>query len=172
MTSQVAGGFKAFRVTGTHDPVPRVPFAVMGYAHFEPEYFLSANADPPSPSDVQLIHQPSRKQGVESQWTFSIAAHGKYFSGAISACYQQGPKEQQFSSLTDSFVSEDFQKTPSKHRKRAVAQIPVLGADGVPTSWVPYINDGNGLAAAGVGEMREMDVGPRWTSDPEDVPVW
>lgn len=75
-------------MTHYNDPVPRLPPAMMGFAHYTPEFYISAkNKDPVSIAQVVKIDAAAAStKGNEQFKVLDVQAHRCYFN-AISACY-------------------------------------------------------------------------------------
>jgi hypothetical protein len=74
-------------VTHFNDPVPRLPPAVMGYAHYTPEVYLSGkNLQAVALSDILTLDASTASKGTEQFTVVDVEAHRWYFN-AISACY-------------------------------------------------------------------------------------
>lgn len=78
-----------YRVTHYNDPVPRLPPAMMGFAHYTPEFYISAknNASVSISQVVQLDAAAADKKGNEQFIVVDVQAHRWYFT-MISACYE------------------------------------------------------------------------------------
>jgi hypothetical protein len=87
-----------FRVTHYNDPVPRLPPAFLGYAHYIPEIYISTkNEKTVDLAEILQLDAASVSKGNEQFTTVDVAAHRWYFN-AISACYIAG---QQSSNTTE-----------------------------------------------------------------------
>lgn len=76
-----------FRVTHYNDPVPRLPPAFLGYAHYLPEIYIGAkNGKTVTLADILQLDAMTTSKGNEQFTMLDVEAHGWYLN-AISACY-------------------------------------------------------------------------------------
>jgi hypothetical protein len=76
-----------YRATHYNDPVPRLPPAIMGYAHYTPEYYIGAkNQKAVTLTDILMLDNLTTPKGNEQFQILDVEAHRWYFN-AISACY-------------------------------------------------------------------------------------
>ncbi|KAL8639195.1 MAG: hypothetical protein Q9228_003742 [Teloschistes exilis] len=90
ITNQNAGG--NYRVTHNHDPVPRLPPAVLGFVHISPEYYISSpNKVVPTTDDITKYTGSLNLMGNSGNnpLTSDISAHGWYFN-QVGACDPDG----------------------------------------------------------------------------------
>jgi len=74
-------------VTHYNDPVPRLPPATMGYAHYTPEIYISTkNQKIVELSHILALNSSATAKGNEQFMILDVEAHRWYFN-AISACY-------------------------------------------------------------------------------------
>lgn len=92
ITAQTLG--TNYRITHLNDPVPRLPPKNFGFAHVEPEYYISsANNVAVTVNDIQICD-------CNDDWAaLDIYAHAWYFS-AISTCYPEDTIEVKRSEIT------------------------------------------------------------------------
>jgi hypothetical protein len=75
------------RVTHYNDPVPRLPPATMGYAHYTPEIYISSeNKKTVELKDILALDSSAAGKGNDQFTVLDVEAHRWYFN-AISACY-------------------------------------------------------------------------------------
>jgi ethanolamine utilization microcompartment shell protein EutS len=76
-----------YRVTHYNDPVPRLPPAMMGYAHYTPEIYISTkNQKTVALSDILTLNGSAISKGNDQFRVLDVEAHRWYFN-AVSACY-------------------------------------------------------------------------------------
>ncbi|KAF9886465.1 hypothetical protein FE257_011370 [Aspergillus nanangensis] len=69
-----------YRVTHTDDIVPRLPPHIAGFRHSSPEYWItSANEEPVTTADVQVIEGVGSTDGNAGEASPSTSAHAWYF---------------------------------------------------------------------------------------------
>ena len=161
MTAQVAGGFPAYRITATKDPVPHVPFSSLGFAHFGPEYFLASNAAKPSISDMQVIKpEDSRSSGVESELSFKFKPHRNYFMKDISKCHGSnvdGISKGQFSSLLESLTTKNFDKSNKAKSKAGSGKAAQSKDEAAPAAGSKKAAGGKGVKSQSEKDEDEGD---------------
>ena len=94
LSQQSTNGNKSYRVTATHDPIPRVPFTSLGYQHTSPEYWIHSHRDDPGPEDVDVLWGYFNPNGVNQYGMLTdgvdMESHHHYF-GDIVGCDPEPP---------------------------------------------------------------------------------
>ncbi|OCL14584.1 alpha/beta-hydrolase [Glonium stellatum] len=81
---------KNYRVTHWDDPVPHLPFAILGFVHISPEYYISSgNYVPVTPADISVFVGDNETLGNGAHDSVDVDAHDWYFNN-ITSCYPGG----------------------------------------------------------------------------------
>jgi hypothetical protein len=89
------------RVTHANDPVPQVPFKVLGHTDLWPEYYISKPTNQSvTIGDISILAGSEFLKGSTGQMPKDITSHGWYFN-QISACANGTFLEGEYPSSTD-----------------------------------------------------------------------